>query len=166
MIQLYDAINISPDDIKQLCETMDGPDIYFCEYGQKEIQEPFMPFLGIVREYLKDMGPEELERVFDECDLYGSHRPVFSSYLRDGRAQRREDLLIDETQFERRRMMEAMYNLTVWCSRQRPFMLVLNGFQQVGVNSLQIVRRLMESEESHKMCIRDSLNVHGEADFL
>lgn len=151
VIQLYDAINISPDDIKQLCETMDGPDIYFCEYGQKEIQEPFMPFLGIVREYLKDMGPEELERVFDECDLYGSHRPVFSSYLRDGRAQRREDLLIDETQFERRRMMEAMYNLTVWCSRQRPFMLVLNGFQQVGVNSLQIVRRLMESEESHRI---------------
>lgn len=151
VIQLYCAVNISLDDIRQLHETMNGPDITFCEYGQKEIQEPFMPFLGIVREYLKDMEPEELERVFDECDLYGSHRPVFRSYLQNGRAERGEDLLIDETQFERRRMMDAMYNLTVWCSRQRPFMLVLNGFQQVGVNSLQIVRRLMESEESHRI---------------
>lgn len=149
VIRLYDAIEITDREIKKFERQVNGPKIFFCEYGRENIQEPFMPFLGVLGEFLGDLGHEELERVFEQCNVYSCHRDILRSYLRSGRAQRREDLILDEIAFEQRRMEEALFKLVVWCSGQQPFVLILNSFQRASKLTMRLVKGLMESGAGH-----------------
>ncbi len=149
VIRIYDAVEITNREIKKFERQVNGPKIFFCEYGQENIQEPFMPFMGILSDFLGELDDGELERVFKQCDVYNCHRQILKSYLRTGRAVRPEDLILDEAAFEQKRMAEAIFNLTVWCSGRRSFVLVLNSFQRASALTMGLVRRLMESGDRH-----------------
>ena len=149
VIRLYDDIEITDREIKKFERQMNGPKIFFCEYGQENIQEPFMPFMGVLGDYLGELDGQALEQVFEQCGVYSSHREIFRTYLKTGRAERREDMILDEIGFEQRRMEQALFDLTVWCSRQRPFVLILNSFQRAGGPAMRLVRELMETADRH-----------------
>ena len=76
VIRLYDDIEITDREIKKFERQMNGPKIFFCEYGQENIQEPFMPFMGVLGDYLGELDGQALEQVFE---------PVSYTHLKDGK---------------------------------------------------------------------------------
>ena len=78
-----------------------------------------------------------------ECGTYELHRSLFLGYYEDGICKREEGVLLNEVEYEQRRMTEAIVAMLKKLTEYRPIMIVINRFQLAGRSSMELIYRLL-----------------------
>lgn len=141
-------------------EIVKNREIYYTgrQFATGCLSGPYEPFLDIIRELFSDYYSRTLEEFMEECGVYYLHRPLISSYFESGQAKRNEQLLMDETDYERKKLTEAILHMLICLSKLHPFLLVLNRLQLAGRSTISLLIRLLESEETEHIGIVLGLN--------
>lgn len=130
-----------------------GEDIYFAyhEFKNGAWAGAYEPFLDIIRDMFAKYCRKSLEEFLEECSVYALHRPLIRSYFETGTAQRSEQLLMGETDYEREKLTEAILRMLVHLSQYHPFVLVLNRLQLAGRSTFVLINSLFLAEHTEKI---------------
>ena len=80
-----------------------------------------------------------------ECDVYQLQRETLCSYYYTGECKRHEGVLLDEVDYEQKRMVEGVATMLQKLSRIRPIMLVINRFQIASRSTMEVVSYLLQN---------------------
>ena len=76
------------------------------------------------------------------------HRSLFLGYYEDGVCKREEGVLLNEVEYEQRRMTDAIVAMLKKLTEYRPILIVINRFQLVGRSSMELIYRLVTDPSS------------------
>ena len=101
-IKHYETLLISQQEIyESVVDETSSTCLLFHAFPMHTMQAPYSPFLewirGLYYRYFSDETPEEF---VEHAGVYPLQQPIFASYIREGRAERKEDLLITELKYE------------------------------------------------------------------
>ena len=133
------------ESLKRYSENKDSVFFTWKEFSAKEIVGAYDPFLDVVcqihREYIKG----DFDEFLTKCQVYELHRDVLRLYYETGVCKRQEKVLLDEVEYEQRRMTQTISLMLKEVAAYKPMMLVINRFQRASKSSIQLVHALMES---------------------
>lgn len=111
-------------------------------YDMMEAYEPFLEIIGdIIHKYSMDM-----EHVFEKADVYSLHRGIFSSYFNNGICIRQEEVILAETDYEHKRMIDDILGMLQVLSEKHSIFILLNKVNLITSSSVYILQRLMKLE--------------------
>ena len=69
-------------------------DVFFTchEFKYDEMACAYEPYLTTIRQMIMEAGITNLDAFMEECDVYTLHRPIISSYFKDGVCKREEEI--------------------------------------------------------------------------
>lgn len=135
---------------KYLESLFPGARIVRCRVRGGWFGEPYQPFLGFIKQFCQGKNAAEIRTWLYQAGLYHSQKEIFESYLIDGVAVRREELLFEELGFEKSVMLESFSRIFSRIAQEGPLVLVIEDLHLVRESSLQLLRYILEcSERSH-----------------
>lgn len=103
-----------------------------CELQYETLSGAYAPFLDIICDMFRKFVKGDFEAFLRECGTYELHRSLFLGYYEDGICKREEGVLLNEVEYEQRRMTEAIVAMLKKLTEYRPIMIVINRFQLAG----------------------------------
>lgn len=101
---------------------------------------PYAPFLTLLRD--RGNGNEGWEDLFDEAGLLSFHRPFFRAWLTRKDTNLRPLPFMEEVNFEKQNIRDAVTRLLEAWSRRRPLVLAIANSQKMQEEALEILRDL------------------------
>ena len=114
-----------------------------CELRYETLSGAYAPFLDIICDMFRKFVKGDFDAFLRECGTYELHRPLFLGYYEDGVCRREEGVLLNEVEYEQRRMTEAIVAMLKKLTEYRPIMIVINRFQLAGRSSMELIYRLV-----------------------
>lgn len=114
-----------------------------CELRYETLSGAYAPFLDIICDMFRKFIKGDFEAFLRECGTYELHRSLFLGYYEDGICKREEGVLLNEVEYEQRRMTEAIVAMLKKLTEYRPIMIVINRFQLAGRSSMELIYRLL-----------------------
>ena len=114
-----------------------------CELRYETLSGAYAPFLDIICDMFRKFVKGDFEAFLRECGTYELHRSLFLGYYEDGICKREEGVLLNEVEYEQRRMTEAIVAMLKKLTEYRPIMIVINRFQLAGRSSMELIYRLL-----------------------
>lgn len=114
-----------------------------CELQYETLSGAYAPFLDIICDMFRKFVKGDFEAFLRECGTYELHRSLFLGYYEDGICKREEGVLLNEVEYEQRRMTEAIVAMLKKLTEYRPIMIVINRFQLAGRSSVELIYRLL-----------------------
>lgn len=121
---------------------------------------PYFPFLNLIKDFMQGKEPEEIGHCLKKAGVYQFHRQLFASYLSGGEVWRYEEIIPEELEYEKSKMLESVSKLFFYCLGDQPMILVAENFQEAEESTLQLIRYLLRSEQKRKLLMVFTLN-HG-----
>lgn len=127
--------------------------LLFYEFPMHVMQGPYAPFLDWIRElYYKYFKEQETPEEFvKNGGVYSLQQEIFVTYIRTGKANRTEDILIADLEYEQERMMESLLNMYIYISKYRPIFIFLEKLHLAHASCIQFVCQLIEREASQNI---------------
>lgn len=122
-----------------------GNNVFFAcsELESDGIVGAYEPFLDVICEMYHQYGNGKFSEFLEECDVYPLQRGVLLSYYQTGRCTRRENVLLNEVEYEQRRMTEAVVAMISRLAESHPVMFLINRFQYASRSTVELVRLLL-----------------------
>lgn len=143
----YTGFSMEEEDIINIMASLDFEcDMYYYSFSDIDVQSPFCPFLGIIKEmyskYYKDMGAAEFTK---KVGMYKAIEYMFIQYLENGRFERKEDIISEEIKFEKKKILEAVYNMLKFISSEHKMVIVLKNIQCAHMSSVCFLNHILMS---------------------
>lgn len=113
------------------------------EFSYHEITSGYAPFLSMICQVFRMFGEGDFDHFLEECGVYVPHREVLDSYYRTGHCKRTEMVLLDEVEYEQRRMSEGIAAMLRKAAKLCPILLVVNRFQLASRSAMELVCELL-----------------------
>lgn len=152
-IKHYNRFDIHTEDITQIRSQYPDIDVFYHSFYEKEMPDAYEPFLSLIKELYQQQQEMPIEKFLEECGVYSQQRELFRSYIMEGICRRKEEILLSEVSYEQTRMVDSLINAMVYCSRKRPFLLVLNGFHLAGKATVYLMKQLLNYEDTENFCV-------------
>lgn len=132
------------DKIKQYSENED--DIYFTwhEFEKGSLIEAYMPFINTVCDIYRKYVDDNFQEFLETCGVYYLQQCVLKSYYETGVCIRQESVLLDEVEYEQKRMTEAVASMLKHIAEIRPIVIVINRFHMAAKSSMELVNLLLK----------------------
>lgn len=150
-IRYYNNMHITHEIQDMLAAREWGIPVYLREFAFGELSGAFTPFLHIIRENYEKYTKDELKQILQKCDFYHSHKQMFLEYFMTGHAVRREEVLLDEVEFERKQILEEIGRLLCYFSEKNPFVLVINRLNEAGNSTISMIQWLIHHRTEHNI---------------
>lgn len=128
---------------------MDNVFFAWKEYSLENVVGAYDPFLDIICEMYRAYIHEDFNEFLNECQVYELHRDILNCYYETGICQRKEDVLLDEVEYEQDRMVKTIYCMLKKVAEYKPVMLVINRFQMASRSTMKLVQHLVEEPVSN-----------------
>ena len=152
-IKHYNRFDIPSEDIEQIRNQYPDIDVFYHSFYEKEIPDAYEPFLSLIKELYQQNREMLIEQFLEECGVYSQQWELFRSYMTEGICRRKEEILLSEVTYEQKRMIDSLINAMIYCSRKRPFLLVLNGFHLAGGATVYLMKQLLHYEDTENFCV-------------
>ena len=119
-----------------------------CELQYEKLSGAYAPFLDIICDMFRQFVKGDFDSFLRECKTYELHRSLFLGYYEDGVCKREEGVLLNEVEYEQRRMTDAIVAMLKKLTEYRPILIVINRFQLVGRSSMELIYRLVTDPSS------------------
>ena len=144
-IKHYNTLVLPENEISQIVEKAEK-EYYFLYYkfSKHQMQEAYQPILGWMRKLyyacFSDMTPEEFVK---NAKVYPLQQRSFAQYLKNGKADRIEDVLLNELEYEKKRMLDSVVNVYKYiCSRVKIFV-VMESLHLANLSSVEVLRKFL-----------------------
>ncbi len=144
-IKHYNTLSLPEEEVSQIIDEAEKEYcLLYYKFSKHQMLEPYQPFLGWVRklyyEYFADETPEEFVK---NSKVYPLQQYSLATYIRTGKAERVEDILINELSYESKRMLDSLVNIYRYiCSKVRVFV-VLESMHLANLSGVKALYRLM-----------------------
>lgn len=111
IILIKDTKNLSLEDINKTLINLGKKCFYkvLIKYNNGET-EPYSPFLTFIDEEISKSNIE-VGKFLEDIDIYPLHKSLFLSYLKCGKAERDEELIFFDYQYEKNKIYESLMNI-------------------------------------------------------
>ena len=96
------------DNIKRYSEASDNVFFAWYEFEYGRLTTAFDPFWNIICDMYRTYINGKFEDFLVECDVYQLQRETLCSYYYTGECKRNEGVLLDEVDYEQKRMVEGL----------------------------------------------------------
>ena len=148
------AIFVKQDQLgdTSLAELLEGAgeeyrvDVHFHEYKLYELKTAFEPFLDWIKElyyerYAKDYTVEEFIK---NAGVYSLQQDTFCAYIKEGKARRLLDIMVEEYEYESERMIKSLFSIMEYLSSSRPMVLAINKVHMAPYGVMQLINYMMK----------------------
>ena len=149
-IKHYETLYISEPEIREIIlDNTQDLCLLFYEFPMHSMQEPYAPFLGWVRDvynaYFKnEETPEEFVK---NANVYPLQQEIFSSYIRYGKASRKEDIMLVELQYEKMRLLNSLVNLYRYIGSKKNVFIFIEKLHLANSSCIHFLYRLMTGKQ-------------------
>lgn len=105
----------------------------------------YSPFLEIVKENYRLYGVRKLRSIMSGLDIFYNHRELISSYLIKGHAERREDILEDEIDFEKKVILETVLKMFFHSFSDKTTVLLIDNLYELPQSTVDILSYFADS---------------------
>lgn len=151
-IKHYNSFAIPPEDMKRIEKQYPETGVFYHSFYENEMPDAYEPFLNLMKE-LYQQQEEDIDEFLEKCGVYSQQKELFRSYITEGICWRREEVILSEVPYEQERMIESLVKGMIYCSRKKPFLLVLNGFHLAGSSTIMLMKYLFEYEKNENICV-------------
>jgi diguanylate cyclase (GGDEF)-like protein len=125
--------------------------VYFAwhEFGYEALTGAYVPFLNTVCDIYRRYVNGDFQEFMEECGVYALQQGVLKSFYETGTCVRRENVILDEVEYEQKRMTEAVASMLRKIAEVRPIVLVINRFQMAARSSLELVQLLLREPSAN-----------------
>lgn len=144
-IKHYNTLLLPETEIAKIIEEAEEEYCFlYYKYSKHQMLEPYQPFLGWVRKlyyaYFEDETPEEFVK---NAKVYPMQQYSVAEYIRTGKADRIEDILINELHYESKRMLDSIVNIYKYiCSKIKLFV-VIESLHLTNLSGIKALHKLM-----------------------
>lgn len=130
------------------------------DFAYNGIQGPFEPFLDHIKEaydtyYKESMSAEEFVAA---CDVYKPVRSIFADYLMYEDVEKREQIIIPEIAYERKKIADSVINILKYITNEHRMVLVLNRAHFARKSTLFMIRKYMQLPKKIRLGILITYN--------
>ncbi|MCX7920862.1 MAG: diguanylate cyclase [Clostridia bacterium] len=127
--------------------------------------EPYFPFLDFIKKYLSNNEINNIEKFLEDSNVYYYQRSVFLSYYVNGISKRYEELILDELEYEKERMLESIKKQFFLLSESTPLIIVIEDLHYSQESALRLIKQFIEKNYDNKILLVFSLNEDGINNF-
>ncbi len=119
------------------------------ELKKKKYQKPYYPLLDIIKERLnQDINFEEY---ITEAGVYKLQQRVFLDVLNQQTTQRKEEILIEEIDYEKKKIKDSLYKLLANSVMDKPLVIVIKDLQNAQISTLNFIKYLINNDFQEKI---------------
>lgn len=131
------------ESIEEYSRNQDG--VYFAshEYEHNTIVGAYEPFLDIICRMYREKVGGDFGEFLESCGVYYLQKDTLISYYETGICTREESVLLNEAEYERGRMTEAITGMLRKLSESMPLVIVINRFQMASRSTIEVLNYLL-----------------------
>lgn len=129
---------------KRYSENKDNVFFAWNEYERGGLAGAYHPFLEVICEIFRTYIKGDFNEFLTKCRVYELHREILNSYYQTGVCKRIEPVLLDEVEYEQRRMTKTISLMMKTVAEYKPIVMVINRFQRVSKSTLDLICLLLE----------------------
>ncbi len=108
-------------------------------------QDPFYPFLDIIRDYFQTTG-QNPDLALSKAGVYQPQRCIFRAYLTGSRTERIDIPVLEEIHYEKRQVRRSIFLLLRFIAQHKPLILAISNLRYATAAVLDFVRFLQEEQ--------------------
>lgn len=122
------------------------------DYTESETHLPYAPLLEFCRTQLRDMPEQHRESILRKA-VYAPQQQLFRDFLQSKPIERQEEILTDEIEYEKARMLQSVASLVLATQGRKPLLVKLSRLDQAGESSLRFLSHLFNWKRSSNLFI-------------
>lgn len=138
------------EDLRAMGLEERGYQVYLHNYETDVIRSPYEPFLELIRDYIRKKKSQErefsVEDFLNRSKVYSLHKTIFEMYFQGKPCIRKEDILVGEYDFEKKRFQEAVVNMILEMAKENPLFVFLNEANLAGDSLWRILDALLQKD--------------------
>ena len=145
------SLRIKKEDLLHAKLEEKGYHLIYHELDGGKMQGAYEPFLDVIKDYVTIKRKEDPKFLLDDFlrknKAYDMHRDMFRSYFLGERIVRREDLLIGEYAFEKKKIQNAIFHMMCHIAKEQKLFLVIGEVNVAGVYMWNMLQNFLECQE-------------------
>lgn len=137
------AIKTTKEDFDKLSFNTGNIKTFYCDYLSGKMMKAYEPFMDVIRECIFENNID-LGKFFTDAGIYSLNRSVFMSYITTGKARSRENLILAEKDYDRKKFVEGIVNMLLLLSKKKPIFIMLNEANQMSESVLFVLEELVK----------------------
>ncbi len=117
--------------------------IWYHQFSDNCISGAYEPFLEFIKKSVSELNINEKE-MYDACQVIFPHRYMFDSFFKTGFFRRKEFLIYNEAEYEKKALENALMLMMKYVTAKRPTMFVLNKIHMAGISTIELIKTLLE----------------------
>lgn len=123
---------------------------YKYQFIANKITEPYEPFLNIIREIVIKLNIN-IDQLLENANVYPSHRILFKGYLQNQLPERKDEIVLDELQYEFTQMCKSICKILKTISKNTPIIIAMADLQFADCNTLELIKYINSFSASGKI---------------
>lgn len=115
-------------------------------------QEPYAPFLPLIRQVLMEMG-DAADEIIEKAGIYTMQRSVFKAWLAGVPPLRRDIPIIEEIRYEKKQVQRSVFALLRVLAELKPLIIAVSGVRFATPAVLDFLCYIRESESNARIMI-------------
>lgn len=158
-IKHYNTLSLPKEEISNAISETEKCYMLYYKYCKHQMLESYQPFLGWIKELYNEFFTDETPEVFvKKAKVYPMQQYSVIEYLRTGKADRIEDILMSELKYERKRFLDSIISMYKYiCTRTNIYM-VIESLHLASLSGIDAVNRLINNNFHGNLRIVATLN--------
>lgn len=148
-VKHYNTLNVPIDAIQEAVNRSKSTiELLYHQFSASKMQEAYEPFLGWIKQiYFKYYYHMPVAEFLEQADVYFLARSALESYILTGKCKRTEDMIVIETDYERKRFADSLANLFAYVSKEHTLFMVLNRLHLAENSTLNFLTEFIGRRE-------------------
>lgn len=145
-VNQYNSYDIKESDIKKTLANSVETTIVYHQFDEDVFPGAYEPFLGYIKDQLQGMQSNEVDLVFNKCDVLPAHKTILNTYISKGIASRTEYIIYSEVEFERIKFLREITELVKYFSSIKPIFFIINKLHLAGKSTIQVINKILDDD--------------------
>ena len=135
------SLNVTRSEIEELKLEKRGVRVVYHRFYQEKLRTAYEPYLSLIREYVTQKQKENtnfLELFLERNQVYSLHKDIFRAYFSGKKPVRKENLLIGEYAFEKKKIRTTVISMLLEIAQMQPIMFILNAVDFAGISTWEV----------------------------
>lgn len=159
-IKHYNTLFLPEEGIREVVEDTEQEYCFLhYKFPKHQMLEAYQPFLGWIRElyhrYFSNETPEEFVK---NAKVYPLQQYSFVQFISKGKADRIEDILIAESGYESKRMLDSLVNIFKYIGTRKKLFIIIESLHLTNLSGIQLLYHMMNGKEDGNVRIFATYN--------
>lgn len=149
LVKHYGEYSLDQEDARNAMIAYNNIEVFYAHFANNEMVGSFEPFLGIIKNfYTKYYSDITIDEYLAEFDIYKLQKSFLKSYIDSGTCERYEPYILDEIEFEKKKIVESVANVITVLSKKCPILIIVDNVHMVPKNTLTLLKYLIDKPEN------------------